>query len=97
MAFRRSSYWNIKTELEAFLIFKKLEKDNFPRGEQIKLCRIMSKNYNLTEGNISAKVCNYKSIAGINNSSNASNETKEVYKKYKTISIENLENIINGL
>jgi len=95
MPFRNNSNWNNKNELEAFLIFKKLEKENFPRGKQIELSREMSKNTNLSEGNISAKVCNYKSVAGINNSSHASSDTKLFYSKYKNLSIEEFQNIID--
>ncbi len=58
---------------------------------QIKLCRDISKKYNLSEGNISAKVSNYKSVAGINNSSHASDETRKTYEKYKNSSIEDID------
>ena len=94
MSFKETSNWNDKTELKAFLIFKILESIDFPRGKQIELCRQMQQETNLEAGNISAKVSNYKSVAGINNNSNASNDTKEYYLKYKDFSIEELENII---
>ncbi len=94
MAFRENSNWNQKTELEAFLIFKTLEQEQFPRGRQIKLCKEMAKKYDLSEGNISAKVSNYKTEADINNTSNASKDTIENYWKYKTLSIDELKTII---
>lgn len=95
MSFRKNSNWNEKNELKAFLIFKKLEKECFPRGKQMELSRQMAKNTNLSEGSISAKVSNYKSLAGINNNSNASKATKLLYSKYKDLSIKELEQIIN--
>ena len=95
MSFKNDSNWNEKNELKAFLIFKKLEALNFPRGKQMELCRAMEKETNLDAGNISAKVSNYKSVAGINNSSNASSDTKENYSKYKDYSIAKLEELIS--
>jgi len=95
MSFKDSSNWNEKNELKAFMIFQRLKELNFPRGKQMKLCREMEKETNLDAGNISAKVSNYKSVAGINNNSNASNDTKETYSKYKDYSIEKLEELIN--
>jgi hypothetical protein len=94
MSFKNSSNWNEKNELKAFLIFKKLKALNFPRGEQIKFCRKMEKETNLDAGNISAKVSNYKSVAGINNTSNASRDTKDTYLKYKSYSIEKVKELI---
>jgi len=94
MSFKDSSNWNEKNELKAFVIFQKLKEVCFPRGKQMELCREMEKETNLNAGNISAKVSNYKSVAGINNNSNASNDTKETYSKYKDYSIEKLEELI---
>jgi hypothetical protein len=97
MSFKDNSNWNQKNELKAFLIFKKLETLDFLRGKQIEFCREMEKETNLDAGNISAKVSNYKSVAGINNSSNASSDTKENYFKYKDYSIEKLEELISKI
>ena len=94
MSFKESSNWNEKNELKAFLIFKKLEVLNFPRGKQMELCREMEKETDLDAGNISAKVSNYKSVAGINSSSNASSDTKENYAKYKEYFIKEIEELI---
>ena len=95
MSFKDDSNWNEKNELKAFLIFKRLQEVNFPRGKQMELCRQMEQETSLEAGNISAKVSNYKSVAGINNNSNASNDTKQSYSKYKDLSIKELEDIIN--
>ena len=95
MSFKNDSNWNKKNELKAFLIFKKLEALKFSRGKQIELCRKMEKETNLDAGNISAKVSNYKSVAGINNNSNASSDTKENYSRYKDYSIAKLEELIS--
>ena len=95
MSFKDSSNWNEKNELKAFVIFQRLKEVDFPRGTQMKLCREMEKETNLDAGNISAKVSNYKSVAGINNDSNASSDTKDTYLKYKNYSIEKLEELIS--
>lgn len=97
MSFEYSSNWNQKNELKAFVVFKKLEEENFPRGMQMELCRQMAKKTNLGAENISAKVGNYKSVAVINNPSNASKATNQTYIKYKNYSIKDLEEIIDKL
>lgn len=58
-------------------------------------CREMSSKTELDAANISAKVCNYKSVAGIYNNSNASVNTIELYRKYNRLSIQEIENIIS--
>ncbi len=97
MPFRDNSLWNERTELMAFLIFKRLEIDNFPRGKQAEYCREMMKKTGLETGNISAKVSNYKSVAGYNKSSNASKETKHNYNEYNQLSIDDLLIMIDKL
>ena len=97
MSFKNDSNWNEKNELKAFLIFKRLQVIDFERGKQMEFCRQMEQETNLDAGNMSAKVSNYKSVAGINNSSNASNNTKESYLKYKDYTIKELEDITNKL
>jgi hypothetical protein len=91
MSYRKDSEWNDKNELKCLIIFKKLEKENFPRGGQIFYCREIAQNTKLSVGNISAKVGNFKSIAGINKKSNASKNTKEIYDKYCNYSINEIE------
>jgi hypothetical protein len=94
MAYSKDSDWNELFELECLLILKKLELNGFPRGMQMELCNTLSKNSPLSKENISAKVSNYKSIAGINNKSNASKNTQIVYETYAHKSIPQLEQII---
>jgi DNA-directed RNA polymerase alpha subunit len=57
----------------------------------------LSKNINLAVGSISAKVCNYKSVAGINQDSDASINTIEIYNKYGQLSLEEIENVLNKI
>lgn len=94
---KNKSNWNIKSELQCLLIFKQLQADDFPRGKQMQLCRELTKYTKLEEGNLSAKVSNYKSVAGINNPSHPSSDTIKSYYKYKNTSIEDLEDIIDKL
>jgi hypothetical protein len=80
MAYKDSSEWNEENEIRCLVIFKKLEAENFPSGKQVEYCRALALATNLDAGNISAKVSNYKSEAGINKPSNASENTKCVYR-----------------
>ncbi len=91
MGYKNDSLWNDENEFRCLIIFKKLQAENFPRGKQMEYCREMSKITKLDPSNISAKVANYKSVAGINNHSNASNNTIKFYKEYGELSIQELE------
>jgi len=57
-------------------------------------CREISKITKLESGNLSAKVSNYKSVAGVNKVSNASINTVELYQKYGQLSISELEKLV---
>jgi len=95
MGYRETSQWNEKNEIHCLIIFKKLQADNFPRGKQMEYCRAMSMEAKLDPSNISAKIGNYKSVAGVNNASNASINTIEIYQKYGHLSIEELEKMVS--
>lgn len=97
MNYKDSSDWNDINELRCLVILKKLIAENFPRNRQMELCREVASKCNLTSESISAKVSNYKSLAGINNNSNASNNSKIIYKKYNQLSVDELEKIISKL
>jgi hypothetical protein len=94
MSYRKNSNWNKENEIRCLIIFQKLKKENFPRGKQMQYCRDMARLTELDVTNISAKVGNYKSIAGVNKSSNASQNTKEIYRKYKNFTVKKLEDLI---
>jgi hypothetical protein len=89
--YRKDSKWNDEMELRCLLIFKKLEAAQYPRGRQLELCRELSSQSGLDAGNLSAKVSNYKSVAGVNKHSNASENTISMYKKYGKLSISEIE------
>ena len=95
--YEKGSDWNDLNEMRCLLIFKKLEKERFPRRRQAELCREMENipNIGLTESSINAKVGNYKSVAGINNSSHYSKNTKRIYEQYKNTPIKKLKRIID--
>ena len=94
MKYKDSSDWNDINELRCLVILKKLIAENFPRNRQMELSREMANECNLTSGSISAKVSNFKSLAGVNNKSNASNNSKIIYKKYNQFSVDELEKMI---
>ena len=95
--YRDDSYWNDKNEMRCLLIFKKLKEQGFPRGMQAELCRKTADipEIDLSEENISAKVGNYKSVAGENSHSNYSKNTERIYNKFKNLSIKELESKID--
>ena len=99
MAYRKDSGWNDKNELRCLVIYRKLEYEGFPRRRQTELCREMENmsHVKLCFNSISAKIGNYKSIAGVNNHSNASTNTKRIYEKFKNYSIEKLEKLIKEM
>jgi len=94
MPYRKNSHWNDKRELQCLLIFKKLEVECFPRGKQMKLCKELSEICPLSKENLSAKICNFKSVAGINKTSYSSENTARLYDKYKNSSVLELEKAI---
>jgi len=95
MAYRENSKWNQKNELQCLLIFKKLQLANFPRGKQTEYCRSIERETGLSVGNLSAKICNYKSIANVNAHSNSSKNSIEIYNEFGHLSIEQLESVLN--
>lgn len=94
MAYKDSSLWDERNEIRCLIILKRLLAEGFPRGRQMELCREMSSLTGLEPGNISAKVGNYKSVAGINKASNASVNTKLVFERYGNFSVEELEALL---
>jgi hypothetical protein len=94
VAYRENSNWNEHNEIRCLLIFKKLLEAKFPRKMQNDLCREMAEVCHLDSGSISAKVSNYKSVAGIIKPSNASTNTKEIYQKYGALSAQDIENLL---
>lgn len=91
MSYRAWSLWNEKNELRCLIIFRRLQAANFPRGMQMDLCREMSRVTGLDPRSISAKVCNFKSLAGVNRASNASRNTVEIHQRYRFWLLRELE------
>lgn len=60
---------------------------------QMALCRDLAQKTELKVGSISAKVCNYKSIAGINNSSHNSSQSEHFYTQYGHINVAQLQKV----
>jgi len=94
MPYRAGSNWNDVNELRALAIFKMLQEQGFPSGVQLRSCRAISNISGLTPGSLSAKVSNYKSVAGVNKHSNASLKTKEIYRKYGHLKADDIEKLI---
>jgi len=85
------SKWNDQSELKCLYIFKLLEEEGFPRGKQLKMCVDISEETGLSAGNLSAKVSNFKSVAGVNNPSNASENTRSIFAEYGHLSSSELK------
>lgn len=91
MGYLDDSEWNETNEIRCLVIFKKLQDEGFPRGRQSELCREMAALTRLDYTNISAKVTNFKSVAGVIGESNASSNTRRIYAQYGQLSIPELE------
>lgn len=94
MAYSEESEWNEANELRCLIIFKRLEAEGFPHGRQAELCREMAAVTRLEYTNISAKVTNYKSVAGVIGESNASVNTREIYARHGLQSIPEIEALL---
>ena len=92
--YNADSLWNDLSELRCYLAFRQLDRDGFPRGQQADLCRELKEQTGLETGNLSAKICNYKSIAGDNNDSNASANSQFFYSEFGDFSIAQLEKMV---
>lgn len=89
------SEWNDAIDIQCLIIFKRLFVGDFPRGRQIEYCRELSKEINIDAERLSARVSDYKSAAGLNQSSHASMNTTRLYKKYRHTSIKELERMLS--
>lgn len=96
MSYRTASNWNEQNEIRCLIIFKRLQEEGFPRGRQAEYCRELSRITGIPTGSISAKVCNYKSLAGVNADSNASVNTVRIYKDYGQRSVRELEDVLGS-
>lgn len=94
MSYKAGSLWNEKNEIRSLIIFKRLQAEGFPRGRQMELCREMSRITGLDPSNISAKVGNFKSVAGVNARSNASKNTVDLYARFGDKSVAELEALV---
>ncbi len=104
MTYESGKGWSDLTELQCLRIMKILVNEKgssakFPYGRQADLCRELVAKLKkignpLTYESISAKVSNYKSVAGYNQQHNTSNNTKDLYFKYEKYSVEELERVI---
>ena len=93
MSYRAGSNWSEQNEIRCLIIFRRLQDEGFPRGRLAEYCREMSRSTKIPTGSISAKVCNYKSLAGVNADSNASRNSRKVFEKYGQLSIQELEGL----
>ncbi len=104
MAYEYGSGWNDITELQCLLIMKKLvfikgTAEKFPRGPQADLCRELLAKLKkignpLTYESLSAKVSNYKSVAGYNEEHKTSENTRRLHSEYEKYTIKELELVI---
>lgn len=84
-------------DIQCLIIFKRLYVEDFPRGRQIEYCRKLSQDTKIEADRLSARVSDFKSAAGLNQSSHASMNTVRLYKKYRHTSIRELERMLSRL
>lgn len=97
MTYKENSNWNDVVELRCLIIYKQLKDAGFPKGMQSNLCSKLVKKYKLSNGSLSAKVSNFKSVAGDNNPSNASQNTIRIFRLYSKKTIDEIEKVIKEL
>ena len=97
--YNHGSGWSDITELQCLLILKKLIDSNFNRGMHSRLCKELATEINNRPpfSSLNAKVGNYKSVAGYNESSKNSRNTKILYEAYKNYSVKKLELVISKM
>ena len=94
--FNPDSGWSFENELRCFIIFKRLESENFVRGMQSDLCKILADSSPLSFESINAKVGNFKSELGVNNPSHSAEATKYIAKSFGTMSVLEAEALLTG-
>jgi hypothetical protein len=94
--YRQGSNWNDANELRCLQVMLKLQEEKFPRGLQAQLCRQLDNNSKLKYPTLSAKVGNYKSVAGYTKPTNASNCTIHFFNLFGHLRSGDLTNIIQA-
>lgn len=94
--FNPTSGWTLELELECFVIFKKIEAEEFPHGKQTALCDELSKKCSLNSRTLKAKVGNFKSESGYTNTTNASIATKYIVENYGFMGLEEAQALLIG-
>ena len=107
MPYVPGSGWNDITELQCFLIMKKLvhakgDAERFIWGMQKDLCVALAEeleaiNSPLTRFTLTIKVSEYKGAAGYNEAEPKSRNTNRLYAQYENHSIQELERVINQM
>lgn len=95
MSYSDQSNWSDNAEIECLIALKLLIEEGFPRGRQSEFSQSISAKYKLDQGSVSAKISNFKSLAGINKASNASENSKRIYKQYSNYSVLELSKLID--
>ena len=95
MSYLDQSNWSDNAEIECLIALKLLIEEGFPRGRQSEFSQSISAKYKLDQGSVSAKISNFKSLAGINKASNASENSKRIYKQYSNYSVLQLSKLID--
>jgi hypothetical protein len=92
--YNENSNWNDQAELKCLYIFKVLQEQGLPYGKQMKMCIDISEETGLSARSLSAKVSNFKSVAGVNNKSNASANTQSIYAEFGCLSSKEVMEVI---
>lgn len=95
MSYSDQSNWSDNAEIECLIALKLLIDEGFPRGRQSVFSDSISAKYELDKGSVSAKISNFKSLAGINNKSNASENSRKIYKQYSNYTVLELRKLID--
>ena len=94
MAFRQGSLWNEQNEIRCLVVMKQLVDEGLPRGRQADYCRELAKVTGLPVHSLSAKVGNFKSLAGLTGPSNWSQNSEAAWKAYGHLSTAEIRRLL---
>lgn len=96
VGYRTGSPWSDANELKCLLIYKMLEEAGFIRGMQSGLAETLARSTHLKTSSINAKICNYKSLAGVNSQSNYSSQSQKIYERFGSLSAAQLRSVLGS-
>lgn len=94
MAFQSGSLWSEPNEIRCLALMKRLQEEGFPRGRQAQLSRELAASTGLPVRSVSAKIGNFKSLAGLIEPSNWSQNSAVIWERYGHLSAAEVQALV---